>query len=422
MRPDRVFVSGSMSIPHPVSDRLLAGLVPAKPASEAGDLKGYRLVVVDARLAGGDLAADGIAHRALEAGVAVLVLAPSQGQLQPLGALLGAVSHAPVQAVFIAPATNAERRFEVRSLGYPGVAGNAPGQEQPRRPRKEQRKSLALSRFVSHVESRLERGYEFKARVAFPDGLRWFSTLWSDEFDFVYATTGETDWSNGEGLFSFDYTIWAFLNQTPDAEMTYIVTEGTYTCYPGTLASNDEDARCVMTLKLQSGTRPTPEAMEAVDHIPTSGSESWTDSFDLDISYLTPFGSYAIYTFDVSVSQTISSWSVQNTSEGTMARSTWYVNSPVNGLTFPEDQNDAFNGSGHVEPFPSACTGTLTVKDASAWRTPGRYEGSLPFECDAYAHGWSLFGTACGLAFCYDPDADGTYWRFFPWFDVHVVL
>lgn len=162
--------------------------------------------------------------------------------------------------------------------------------------------------------------------------------------------------------------------------------------------------------------------MEAVDHIPGNAAETWNESFSLNISYLTPFGSYAIYEFDVSVSQSIASWSVQNTSAGSMARSTWYVNTPVNGLTMPEDKTDAFNGSGHVEPFPAACTGTLTTKDASAWRIAGRYEGSLLFECDAYAHGWSCYGTACGLAFCYDPDADGTTWRFYPWFDVNVVL
>jgi hypothetical protein len=436
MRPDRVFVSGSSAIPHPVTDRLLAGLVPTKPAGEAGNLKDYRLVVVDARLGGDDLAAGGIAQRALEAGVALLVLAPAERQLAALASVIGTGSGSAAQAVFVAPAKNAERRFEVKVLGYPGVVvpDETPKKknkksEQPRRPKAKCRchgsgrcEGMALPRFVSHVESRVERGFEAAPRVDLPDGLKYYFTTWSNDHDFTFATDGEYPFSNGQGMFSYDYTIWALLSQTADSEMTYVVTEGTYTVNPGTLDSNDDEARALLLLKVQSGIRPTPAGMDAVEHIPASGIDTWSDTLSLAISYLDPFGDYKIFTFETSVNHSVTSWSVVNSTSGTMQGSTWFVNTPVDGYTFPEDQNDAFNGSGHVEPFPATCAQTLALKDASAWRTPGKYAGSLLFECDSYAFGWSLYGTACGLAFCYDPDADGSRWRFYPWFDVIVNM
>lgn len=436
MRLDGVLLSGSSTFPHPVLDRLFGGHL--EPREGVADLTEYVLVVVDGRLGGDDLAADGIAQRALEAGVAVLVIAPNEGQLAPLASVVGAVSHSPAQAVFIAPSRHEgeERRFEVRALGYPGtweplaVPKEGDGSQRPQQPPRPRsagggagtHRESALGHFASHVESRVERGYRPVRLLAFPDGLKWFQTTWSSIHDIEYATEGDEDFTNGPGSFTLDLTIWGFLSRTPDSESTYVITEGTYTLYPGTLASNDEEARAVMNIKLKNGVRPTPAGFVAVDHIPANGTESWNESFSIDISYQDPFGAYQIYTFEANVSQSIGSWSVQNSSAGTLLGSTWFVSSPVNGLVFPDNRSAAFTGSGHVEPFPSASTGTLLVKDASAWRIDGRYSGSLLFETDSYAYGWSIFGTACGALFCYNPEADGLFWRLYPWFEINLNL
>lgn len=406
MRLDGVLFTASAYISHPLLDRLFGGSLPAA-GDHDGSLGDYRLVVVDARQPGDALAEGGIAQRALQAGVAVLVLAPNQGQMADVTRIVGSGPHSPAQAVFITSARRGNGlRYDVKVLGYPALAGWDGKDRQP--PRLAVGQDHVLSDFAIQVESGAERGAKAMALEQFPDGLRWFMTTWGITMGLNYQTTGEETFKNSGASFTLSYTIWAFLSESPSATNTEVIAEGTLTLNPGTLASNDEEARAVMNMWLKSSLQPWQGSVSAsgTGHIPTSGIDSWSESFEIPISYRDPFGGYDIYTFTADVAQTIPSWSVQNVSNGKDEGSQWYVNSPIDGLTFPEGRSGAFNGSGHVEPFPAACTGRLTVDEASAWSIGGAVNGTLRFKTLTYFNDVSIYGTNCGLAFCYDPESE----------------
>jgi hypothetical protein len=427
MRLDGVVLIGSSSIPHPVLDRLFGGHLQPTKESDAGDVAGVKLVIVDARQAGNTLAPEGIAHRALEARIPLLVVAPSEGQLAPLAPAVGVLPRSAAQAVLFTPSSNEgeRRRCEAKVLGYPlvGERKKRPSDEKPDQPPRPRRSGgngddTVLADYIVHIERRVERGYRPK-QVDYPDGLKWVYTTWDHVQAFTYHTPSGSDpyFTNGQGSLTTFLEIRGFLDESTSGESTYLVTQGTYTVYPGSLASNDDEARGFFDLWFKNGIGPQGNWVP-VNHIPGSGVDTWSDSFSITINYVDPLFGPKTYVYTASVAQTINAFSVQNSSAGYLQGSTWFLNSPLDGLAFPEDRSQAFTGSGHVEPFPASSTGTLTMYDASAWRMTGRFDGNLLFETDSWIDGAIIYAEACGALFCYDPNDDEYLYHMWPWFDV----
>jgi hypothetical protein len=404
MRPDRVLFAGSVYWSHPVLDRMFAGSLEPEANPQLGD---HHLVVVDARLGGDSLSEEGIVQRALQAGVAVLVIAPAAGQLSSL-TLLGVRPGMPAQAVFILPGRSEPRQYHVRVLGYP-VTPDPTG-------------PTVLADFATSVERGVEHGF-VAPRADFPDGLKWSYAVWDYVQPFTIATTGsksDENFTNGAGSLTMSCELWSFLSIYRGVTTTYVVMQDTQTMNPGSLASNDQEARAVVTLWLESGWAPQPTTFIHNDHIPQSGTDNWDESFEITIHYVDPFGAEQAYLYTARVVQSITSWSVTNASAGLMQGSTWYVNSPVDGMRFPEDRHQAFTGSGHVEPFPTASTQTLSVKEASAWKAGGEYSGALRFDLLQRVRSASIYGTNCGKLFCYDPESRQVITKVEGWFDIDV--
>jgi len=420
MRLDNVLFTGSTTTSHPLLDRLFGGLLQPPKEGKTGALDSYRLVVVDARMEGDDLAEGGLAQHALEAGIAVLVIAPNAGQMRALISAVGGGPVHPAQAVFIAATREGTgRRFDVKVLGYPVLSRPKEWKDQPARLVPQDHRDV-IGDFAVQVERGAESGGKAVGASSFPDGLKWFSTTWNKVTPITYATSGDENFTNTSASLTHNFTVWAFQNVTSSAVSTYVILQGTSSLYPGTLAQNNDEGRGVMNLWFQSGIAPNNVSVTAVNHIPTNGVNAWAEGFEIPISYKDPFGSYRIYTFTAQVDQAIDSWSVQDTSAAQWLGSKWFVNSPVNGLIFPEDRSGGFTGSGHVEPFPSACTGTLTVKEASAWQINSAFEGTLRIMVDNSIVGFSIYGQSCGLLFCYDPESAETIFSIDSPFEVIV--
>lgn len=402
MRLDGVLFTGGTVISHPLLDRMFGGcLVPARePAGALGD---YKLVIVDARQPGDDLSEGGVARRALEAGVALLVIAPNEGQMAAITRIAGCGPRTPEQAVLIASDRAGGRCREVRVLGYPILPrwdGNGP---QP--PRVTVDQDRVLGEFAIAVERAAERGAKLEI-PQFPDGLKWFMTRWLKTVSVTYGTSGEEKFGNSGSSISVDYTIWAFQNMMASGTTTDVIAQGTLDLNPGTLASNTDQARAVMSLWFKSHVEPWygTKALTGGDHIPTDGVDSWDDYFEIPIQYKDPFGNDQIYPFRADVVQAITGWSVQNTSNLSEQGSQWFVNTPISGITFPENRTAAFTLSGYVEPFPSACTNTLAVDEASAWTFDGVITGEVELIGDFSFRAASLYATNCGLLACYDSE------------------
>lgn len=423
MRSDRVVFTGSSYVSHPVLDRLFGGLL--KP-QEGADLKDARLVVVDARQGVAELEAEGIAQQALNGGVAVLVIAPGTGQLAPLAPLVGVAPNAPAQAVLITPGVAEEggqRSFEIRRMLYPGVASAkretakgpkaeaAPQPPKAARPRPTCHANAAaddvqLGNFVGHVERRAGSGFRRRAAAApIPPGLKYFLTTVYDDYSFTCSVEIDDEtYTNGRGLLTTSYDIWGFLSQSQAGNAQYLIIEATYTLNPGTFAENNEDKRGFGNTNLESALNPSPGVFNPVSHIPTGGENSWNEPMKIEIPYIDPLNGEQFYTFETTVNQTITSFSVKNVSSGAKQGSMWFMNSPCDGSDIMETWEDAFTGDNHLDPLPSACMGVLTALEASAWRTTSVQSGNvrinLIFEWEE-----SLWvGTNCGLIFCYDKD------------------
>ena len=438
MLKDRVLFTGSSSVSHPVLDKLFGG--PLDPSEEkvrvAGD---HVLVVIDARLGASDLAEDGAARTALDKGIPVLVIAPNEGQLESLTPVIGAVPNTPAQAVLIAPNANRKEasRYEVTWLGYAAnlvdteqakQVNDNKGKDQPKkdgcgcreRSAAESHDS-AVTDFATKVESRTTKAYN-PAPLAFPDGLRYFQTTWNWTTYFTSSGCNDDDdcFTNGQGSLGVSYVVWGFLSQTASQNSQYLVIEGTYSLYPGSLDGNDDETRGFLNLNCQSNVGPTAGGFSLTNHIPTNGTDSWNDSFTLDISYKDPIGGgYQIYEYTATVNQSIGSWSVQNASAAPKAGSLWYVNSPMNGSNINDTWKDAFSGAGHVETFPSASTGTLSAKEASAWQTYSIQSGNVTVSVGLTWKETVFFGTSCGLLICYVIQYISENWSSNPSFSVN---
>ena len=432
MRLDRVLFTGSVSPSHPLLDRMFGGSL--RPM-EAGDPASYDLVVVDGQQGGGHLAEGGTAHRALAAGVAVLVVAPNEDQCSDLTKIVGSGPVIPVQAVFVTPSRNegeARRRYDVRALGFVTdrhILGGSWGMNDaiPDGARKRVRASakagdVALTEYIAHIERRVEQGFRPVALAEMPAGLKWSFSTWDYVMGFTYATGGDDPFTNGAGSLTFTMDFRTFLSQTETLTQTYVVMQGSYALNPGGLAEDGPEGRCVMNMWMSSGVKPEPAGFAIVDHIPTSGDNSWSGDFTVRIFYAMPTGGTGEYEYPVSVKQDISGWSVQESSDGTQLGSRWYVNTPVNGITFPEEnRRGAYNGAGHIEPFPSACTTTVTLQDASAWRVDGEYTGRLWLACDFEAKGDSVYATGCALGLCFAWGVAWDYVSFFPRIGIDIA-
>ncbi len=426
MQRDRVFFTGSTSIAHPVLDKLFGGSPePARDASR-GDFSGSQLVVIDARLDSSDLGEDGTARNALAAGIPVLILSPHEGQLDALARVIGAVPKTPMQALFVAPNSNRDEptRYEATFLGYPATltgADSAHGDVEGAKDRGERTSgsagegcgcgdggaqkggNIALANFTAHIHSRAGKRKYAPAALDVPSGLRFFQTTWPGYSPFTSSGCDDDDdcFSNGQGSVTVSYIVWGFLNQTQTSNSQYLIIQGTYSVYPGSLAGNDDETRGWLNAQFVSSVGPTAGGFSATAHVPTNGTNSWNESFTIPISYVDPVnGGFSVYEFTATVNQSIGSWSVQNASSGTRSGSNWWVNSPVNGSNLSETADDAFSFWGTVEDFPSASTGTLTVSEASAWQTSQIQSGNVTV---ALALTWVeavFYGTGCFLGTC----------------------
>jgi hypothetical protein len=429
MLRDRVVFSGSSSLAHPVLDRLFGGALAPVESGKTADPNGATVVVIDARLSSNDLGDGGIAATALTAGVPLLILSPAEGQLDGLAAIVGAVPHTPMQAVFIAPNANRKEagRYEATILAYPpGVSvGDAADHETPRDENDpvsggscgcgrsvQEHAADGVGDFAVIVEGRVSSHRFSPASLAIPDGLKYFQTTWNPAV-LYFTTSGCYDddcFTNGQGSFTVRTTVWGFLNQTATENSQYLIVEATYNLNPGTLAQNDDEGRGFLNTSLQSGLTPGASGFALHDHIPNNAANSWNESFTIDISYRDPLsGGYQIYQFETEIIQSIDSWSVQNATSGTTAGSMWYVNSPVNGTNILDTWEDAIVDAGHVAAFPSASTGTLMAKESTAWQTKTIYNGNVSVTANYRWDEDIIYATACGLLICYETHLRGFY-------------
>ena len=414
MRPDRVVFTGRSYVSHPVLDRLFAGLL--QPAEGEPDFKHAKLVVVDARQGVAELAEGAVAQQALNAGVALLVIAPGQGQLAPLAPLVGIAPGGPAQAVLITPSVaeaGRQRSFEVRRMNYRAGTREKPvkknkGEARPPRPKSagQPDDDLLLGNFVGHVERRAESGFRPKALAdPIPPGLKHFLVHYFDDSSFRSSAEEEgTTYTNGSGLLTTEYEIWGFLSQSASETSQYLIIEGTYTLNPGTAAVNNEDKRGFGNTSLESQLNPSGSIFTPLRHIPTEGVNTWNETMKIEIPYFDTLSGQQVYTFETSVSQTITSFSVKNTSAGDEQGSMWFMNSPCDGSDIEATWEDAFTGDNHLDPLPTACMGVLTALEASAWRTTSLQSGNVRINLE-FSWDESLWlGTNCGLVFCYDKD------------------
>ncbi len=426
MLRDRVLFTGTSLVSHPVLDRLFGGKLEVSDNAKLRDIGGHLLLVVDARLGTSDLGRDGVARKALLEGVPVLILSPNEGQLDELTDIIGAAPSSPSQAVFIAPNGNRSEptRFEASILGYPPEPGELRTLkrdtqregEDPSHRRKggcgcAERKAAtpgdtAMAKFITRIESRLTRPYS-PAPLEMPAGLEYIQTTWNPSTSF---STGDCDedrcFDNGQGSIAFSFTVWGFLSQTASSNTQYLVIEATYNVNPGSLAGDDDETRGWVNTREKSSVTPTSGGFALVDHIPNNGTDSWSDSFTLKIGYKSGVdGSYQIYDFNANVTQSIDSWSVQNVSQQSRGGSQWYVNSPLNGSNVDDSWTDAFTTWGHVEEFPSASTGTITLKEVSAWQTSQLQTGAFTVSATLTYELCVFWASSCGLLICYAGEA-----------------
>ncbi|HEX6095552.1 MAG TPA: hypothetical protein VF432_04435 [Thermoanaerobaculia bacterium] len=426
MLTDRVLLIGTSAVSHPVTDDLFGGLLAPGPA-EIGPLDRYLLVVVDARLSSSGLEEDGIAQKALRAGVALLILGPAEGQLAPLAAVLGAVPDVPAQAVFVCRSSNAgeEHRFEATALAYgptPGRDGLAHADDsnqaaqakaehvEPDEPAGGTRDGAAGSRqetavgaFTTFLQSRLTSGYA-PAPVNLPDGLKFFRVPWNFMSGFSSQGTGQdsVSYRNGPGRITASLVIWGFLNQTKTSNAQYLVVEASYDVDPGRLAQSDDEGRGFASTLLVGNTRPVPPQFAPVGHVPTNGVNSWDETLKIDISYQDPATEgYQLYTFTSTVNQTITDWSVQNEGSGTVLGAEWFMNAPANGADLQSTYKNAFTLWGGVKSLPSASTGTLNAREASAWITNTVLKGRIGISVQLETQQTIFYSFRCGLAICY---------------------
>ena len=426
MLTDGVLLIGASPISHPVTDRLFGGLL--APAAEVGPINAYLLVVVDARLSSSAFEEGGIAQKALRAGVALLILAPAEGQLAPLATVIGAAPDAPAQAVFVCRSENAgeENRFEATVLAYDpirgegGFADNRDSDAAPQataeglvadqpscvcREDKTSYQETVVGSFTTLIESRLSTGTTYApTALALPDGLKFFRSQYNFMSGFTSIGTGDdgVNYKNGPGSMAASLIVWGFLDQTATSNAQYLVIEASYNLNPGSLAQYDDEGRGFANTLLTSNTRPLPSQFAAIEHIPTNGVNSWDETLKLDINYKDPLsGTFQIYPFTANVNQTIVDWSVQNQSSGQRLGSQWFMNAPADGADLPNTYTNAFTTWGGVKSLPSASTGTLAVREASAWITKTVMTGRVGISARVDQQSTIFYSFRCGPLICY---------------------
>ena len=423
MHNDRVLFASSSHVSHPVLDRLTGPLVSqqGKPV----DASKHDLVVVDGRHEAAAFGDDHAVTAAVQAGVPLLLLAPTAAQFASLARLIGVSPDGPRQAAFITSSPHeAERgkRFFLSTLDYDLVTDQVDAALQPRegageaaeaQPRRRRdgcgcggastshSGESSLENFVSRIESGIG-GRRPAALLEIPSGVIYFQTTWNDSRSYTDTFTdddGDT-FTNGQGTATVIYVIWGFLSQTASANSQYLVIEAAYSVNPGSLAGNDDETRGFANTYLLTGVGPA-SPFAAFQHIPGNGVNSWNDSITIPISYAQEFGGYGIWDYSATVNQSIDSWSVQNASSGLSQGSQWFQNSPANGTNIPNDYTDAFSTAGHVEPLPSASTGTLSTKEVNSWLTTTVQTGLVQLTGQVKWQQTVFYAESCGLFFCY---------------------
>ena len=427
MLTDGVLLIAESSIPHPVTDSLFGGRL-APTAEEIGPLNNYLLVIVDARQSSSAFGEGSLAQKALRAGVALLILSPAEGQLAPLATVIGAVPDAPAQAVFVCRNGNAgeDNRFEATVLacdpirGERGFADNKDSEAAPQakaeglvadqpscvcREDKTSYQETVVGSFTTLIQSRLSTGTSYApTAVALPDGLKFFRSQYNFMSGFTSRATGDdgVDYKNGPGSLAGSLIVWGFLDQTATSNAQYLVVEASYNLNPGSLAQYDDEGRGFANTLLVSNIRPLPSEFAAIQHIPTNGVNSWDETLKLDINYKDPLsGSYQIYPFTANVNQTIVDWSVQNQSAGPRLGSQWFMNAPADGADLLNTYTNAFTTWGGVKSLPSASTGTLAVREASAWITKTVMTGRVGISTPVDMQSTIFYSFRCGLLVCY---------------------
>jgi hypothetical protein len=383
-----VFVCGKGAVSHPATASIELGSGAGAPSN--GSLADKHLVLADCRSeATPDIV--GWTKIALAAGKPMMLLAPSLETIEALKDIVGVLPALASAALLIraesnsaglsdcdiwsladdpspergdegdAPIKNAREKDTSAPAGVPTAdaapSGLAGGQ--------------AASAFAAQVLEVMDPGYRrMQLDIQPPAGLKYTlntTTLYSN---FTYSDDGYT---NGPGLVTYVWTIWAFLGQSATANTQYLVVNGNLTLNAGTLYGNTDSSRGFGNDYLQ-GTLTAP--MSPSSFVPTSGDGSFSGTVSIPISYSSPTGGYQIWTFSDSVSFSVSSWSCNSISSGAAQGAMFWMTSPCDGSNISGTWKDAFDIWGNIAALTPASSGTLSVNTISAWYTNSMLNGS----------------------------------------------
>ncbi len=447
MSKETFMITSPQFIFHPVTQALGLTCENLRPTPTAQQIAGSQLIIFDCRQLAAEALGNssGLLVQAVRQGKAILCLDPGAAHVAALQNLIQGCPSDAKSALFARGRGNScgQMNFEVLTLSYPAIAAsneqaNSASQAQQAAGTADltahacscsKSTSLAqltaalapasIDRFAARVLYAVEHERKLTQDTTIPTGLQYFLTTITDSASFTYSNSNADSGyqsNSSAGSIDLSWTVWGFLNQTATSNSQILVIEAAYGLSPGGLDSNDSDGRGYLNCYLNASADPS---LSALEYQPTSGDDSWSGTISLPISYLSPTGGYQIWTFSDGVSNSISSWSVQNISSSASLGSQWYMNSPVAGNNVSDDWKDAFSFWGTVNDMPNASTGTLSVNAISAWSTTSLKNGTVSIPTQFAWQGAIFYGTSCFLGTCMGIHYASSGWTWSPSYSVN---